>query len=72
MTLALLPRGRRARITALPHGDIRSQCIRIGLMEGAEVDCVERLPGGTLVLQFSRQEIALSTVLARSIAIDLV
>lgn len=70
MMLNHLAKGLRARITALPDGEIRSQFIRLGLVEGAEVRCMDRLPGGTIIVEFRRQEIALSGELAASIAID--
>jgi len=70
MKLSALAKGMRARIESLPVGEIRSQFIRIGLMEGAYVSCMERLPGGTIILAFSRQEVALSGDLARSIEIS--
>lgn len=50
-------------------GESRSQFIRIGLMEGAIIECLERLPGGTLVIGQSRQEFALSANLADSITV---
>lgn len=64
MTLSSLAKGTRARIQRLPDGDIRSQCIRLGLSEGAVIECLERLPGGTVILQYCRQELALSTEVA--------
>ncbi len=70
MTLVSLAKGMRARIEQLPAGEIRSRFIRIGLVEGAIVSCLEKLPGGTVVLEFSRQEVALSGDLARSIEIS--
>ncbi|MFZ1730216.1 MAG: ferrous iron transport protein A [Bacteroidota bacterium] len=70
MKLVSLAKGMQARIERLPAGDIRSRFIRIGLVEGAIVSCMERLPGGTIVLEFSRQEVALSGDLARSIEIS--
>jgi Fe2+ transport system protein FeoA len=69
MTLGALKKGGKALIEGLPEGEIRSQFIRLGLVEGALVQCLERLPGGTMVLEFSRQEIALSGDLASSITI---
>jgi Fe2+ transport system protein FeoA len=69
MTLSTLRRGGSARIAALPVGDIRAQFIRMGLSEGAVVRCLERLPGGTLVIALSRQELALSAELAAHITI---
>jgi|WetSurMetagenome_2_1015567.scaffolds.fasta_scaffold980918_1 Fe2+ transport system protein FeoA len=55
------------QILRLPDGDMRTQFIRIGLMEGALITCIERLPGGTVVLRHHRQEIALSADLADAI-----
>jgi Fe2+ transport system protein FeoA len=69
MTLSTLPKGMRGRIERLPSGDIRSHFIRIGMVEGAVVSCLQRLPGGTVVLEFSRQEVALSGDLADAIEI---
>ncbi|MBR9976180.1 MAG: ferrous iron transport protein A [Bacteroidetes bacterium] len=70
MMLGALPKGMRGRIERLPVGDIRSHFIRIGMVEGAVVACLERLPGGTMVLEFSRQEVALSGDLADTIEIQ--
>ena len=67
MTLGGIRRGGRVRVLRLPEGAFRSQLIRIGIMEGAELECLERLPGGTLVLAHRRQEMALSAELASSI-----
>ena len=51
MKLSTLRKGARAQIERLPEGEIRAQFIRIGLIEGAVICCLERLPGGTLVLE---------------------
>jgi Fe2+ transport system protein FeoA len=69
MKLSTLRKGMRARIAQLPEGEMRSHFIRIGLMEGAIISCLEKLPGGTVVLGFHHQEVALSGELAESIAI---
>jgi Fe2+ transport system protein FeoA len=65
--LSSIRKGTRVRIHRLPEGDMRTQFIRIGLLEGALVTCIERLPGGTMVLLHHRQELALSADLADSI-----
>ncbi len=70
MRLATMAKGTRGRIERLPGGEIRSHFIRIGLVEGAIISCMEKLPGGTIVLEFSRQEVALSGDLARSIEVS--
>ena len=69
MKLSAIRKGGRVQIESLPEGEIRSQFIRIGLTEGAIVSCLERLPGGTLVLEQSRQEVAVSGSLADSILV---
>ncbi|MEO5928671.1 MAG: ferrous iron transport protein A [Candidatus Kapaibacterium sp.] len=63
-------RGTRGTILSLPEdSELRSQCIRLGICVGASVLCIERLPGGTIILEASRQEIALGRNLAKQIGI---
>lgn len=65
-------RGMQGTIRSLPPSpELRSQCIRLGLNVGAHFLCIERLPGGTIVLETNRQEIALGNALAKEIAADL-
>lgn len=65
-------RGLHGVILSLPDSpELRSQCIRLGLNIGASFLCIERLPGGTIVLETNRQEIALGKHLAASIGIQL-
>ena len=62
----------RGTIVALPvDATLRSQCIRLGLSVGAAFTCIERLPGGTIVVETNRQEIALGNALARTIGVAL-
>lgn len=69
-TLLDLRRDQRGTIVSLPpDSELRSQCIRLGLTIGASFRCVERLPGGTIVLEANRQEIALGRSLAIEIGI---
>ena len=71
LLLTELKRGDRAAIATLPDDEaLRSQCIRLGLSKGAAVRCLERLPGGTVVLESARQEIALGKVLAQRIGVS--
>ena len=39
-------------------------------MNGEVVRCIERLPGGTIVIEKNRQEIAIGASLARTIVVD--
>ena len=70
MQLSTIRKGMRVRIEKLPAGDMRAQFIRIGMMEGVTVFCLDRLPGGTIVLGLHHQEVALSDELARAILIS--
>jgi ferrous iron transport protein A len=63
-------RSKRGTIVALPSdASLRSQCIRLGLSIGASFTCLQRLPGGTIVVETGRQEIALGNALARTIGV---
>ena len=66
------PAGVWVRIISLPKGTIRAQFIRVGISEGEKVRCLERLPGGTIVLQKNRQQIAVGHKLAKQILVMLV
>ena len=48
---------------------MRAQFIRVGIHEGEKVRCLERLPGGTIVLQKNRQQIAIGHQLAKQILV---
>ena len=69
--LSQIKTGTSAYISQLPAGLIRSQFIRLGLIEGMMITCSQRLPGGTLVLEHNHQEIALSGDLADEIFVNL-
>ncbi|MFQ5798442.1 MAG: ferrous iron transport protein A [Bacteroidota bacterium] len=58
-------------ILVLPSGVVRSQFIRFGIVEGETVECLERLPGGTIVIRKNRQEIAIGRKLARQVLVEL-
>lgn len=63
--------GQQLKICNLPSGPLRAQLIRIGLNEGVRVACFERLPGGTVVIQKNRQQIAIGHHVARQIFVIL-
>ena len=63
--------GQWLKIHTLPQGIIRSQFIRVGINEGVRVRCIERLPGGTIVLQKNRQQLAIGHLLAQQISVIL-
>jgi Fe2+ transport system protein FeoA len=62
-------KGSHLVILEIPEGRARSQLIRLGVVKGEFIRCLERLPGGTIVIQKRRQEIAIGVTLARSILV---
>lgn len=61
--------GAYIKIHKVPQGIIKVQLLRFGICEGDMIYCLQRLPGGTMVVQKNRQEIALGSDLARQIFI---
>ncbi len=67
LTLNKIPKGSRVLIVKVPEGKGKSQLIRLGILKGEFVRCIERLPGGTVVIEKNRREIAIGMALAKSI-----
>jgi ferrous iron transport protein A len=57
------------KVVSIPTGDMRSQLLRFGLFEGQSVKCLSKLPGGTIVIELNRQEIAIGKKLAKNIIV---
>jgi Fe2+ transport system protein FeoA len=70
LPLSLTRKGSKLRIMSIPEGRGRTQLIRLGIMKGEVVQCIERLPGGTIVIEKNRQEIAIGASLAKTIIVD--
>ena len=64
------PKGSRLIVREIPEGRGRTQLIRLGIVEGEEIRVVERMPGGTIVIEKNRREIAIGAALARTIRVD--
>jgi ferrous iron transport protein A len=62
-----IPKGSRVLIVKVPEGKGKSQLIRLGILKGEFIRCLERLPGGTVVIEKNRREIAIGMTLAKSI-----
>jgi ferrous iron transport protein A len=71
ISLNLVPKGSRVLVVEVPEGRGRTQLIRLGVLKGEFIKCVERLPGGTIVIEKNRREIALGASLARTIFVSL-
>ena len=65
--LHTIPKGSRVLILKVPDGKGKSQLIRLGILKGEFIRCLERLPGGTIVIEKNRREIAIGMSLAKSI-----
>jgi len=62
-------KGRELIIVHIPDGRSRTQLIRFGILGGEQIRCLERLPGGTVVIEKNRQEIAIGAALAKTILV---
>ena len=65
--LHTISKGSRVLIVKVPEGKGKSQLIRLGILKGEFIRCLERLPGGTVVIEKNRREIAIGMALAKSI-----
>ena len=65
------PRGRILEVMTVPAGRSREQLIRLGILQGERIRCIQRLPGGTVLVEKNRQEIAIGVQLAASIMVRL-
>jgi ferrous iron transport protein A len=65
--LHTIPKGSRVLIVEVPEGKGKSQLIRLGILKGEFIRCLERLPGGTMVIEKNRREVAIGMTLAKSI-----
>lgn len=71
MTLDQAKRGQQIVIENISDEVIKIQAIRLGIYEGAKVNCSAKIPFGPVILRNRMQEIAVGRNLARSISIKL-
>jgi Fe2+ transport system protein FeoA len=64
-----IQKGNRVWIVQVPEGKGKSQLIRLGISKGEFIRCLEHLPGGTMVIEKNRREIAIGLSLAKSILV---
>jgi Fe2+ transport system protein FeoA len=65
--LHTIRKGSRVLIMEVPEGKGKSQLIRLGILKGEFIKCLERLPGGTMVIEKNRREVAIGMTLAKTI-----
>jgi Fe2+ transport system protein FeoA len=66
-TLDCVRKGDKIEIISVDDSDARVQAMRFGMCEGANVECVTKIPAGPLVIKSGRQEIAVGRSLAKRI-----
>ncbi|MDF2673300.1 MAG: feoA2 [Clostridiales bacterium] len=71
MTLDQAKRGQKIVIRKIPDEGIKIQAIRLGIYEGATINCSGKIPFGPVIVSNRMQEIAIGRNLARSISIEL-
>jgi Fe2+ transport system protein FeoA len=67
LPLHTISKGSRVLIVEVPEGKGKSQLIRLGILKGEFIRCLERLPGGTMVIEKNRREVAIGVTLAKTI-----
>lgn len=72
LTLDKAEPGQKLLINHLPDGDYKLQLIRLGILEGEKVECLNRTVGGTIILKKNRLELALGNDLAKKIIVTTV
>jgi Fe2+ transport system protein FeoA len=71
LPLSKIKAGTYVTIVTIPDGNYKAQFIRFGIIEGEKIYCMTRLPGGTLIIQKNRQEIAIGPALSAQILVRL-
>jgi Fe2+ transport system protein FeoA len=71
MTLDQAKKGQKIIIGKIPDESIKIQAIRLGIYEGASINCSGKIPFGPVIVSNRMQEIAIGRNLARSITIEL-
>lgn len=68
-TLDCMSKGEKFEIVSVNDNAARVQALRFGVCEGANVECVTKIPAGPLVIKSGRQEIAVGRSLAKRISV---
>lgn len=70
LPLSKIKAGSYVTVVTIPGGNYKAQFIRFGIIEGEKIYCMTRLPGGTLIIQKNRQEIAIGPALTARIFVQ--
>ena len=69
IALDQITKGSTLIVIDVPEGRSRERLIRLGILSGQRIKCIEKLPGGTVVIEKNRQEIAIGATLAKTILV---
>lgn len=72
VSLSKVKKGSVVKVIEVHDGTNSAQLIRLGIHKGELIRCLEKLPGGTIVVEKNRQEIALGVALAEAIHVKYV
>lgn len=70
MNLAETPSGRRVRIERILDSHVRDYLLRLGILEGSVIRCVQRLGRGPVVIRRNGLELSLGHRLAKGIVVS--
>lgn len=71
MKLSEAKKGQGILIRKINDSNIKMQAIRLGLYEGAKVNCFAKIPFGPVILSSRMQEIAIGKNIADNIEVEL-
>ena len=68
--LSTVSKGSSLRVIDIPQSVERTRLIRLGVVKGVVIRCLEKLPGGTVVIALNRQELAIGASLTKTILVE--
>ncbi|NLP47152.1 MAG: ferrous iron transport protein A [Epulopiscium sp.] len=72
MTLSNVQPGEMIEIISIPDEKIRVQAIRLGIYEGAHLQCADKISNGPVILRRKTQEMAIGYGLSKQIKIKVI
>ncbi|NLL70832.1 MAG: ferrous iron transport protein A [Epulopiscium sp.] len=72
MTLSNVQPGETIEILSIPDETVRVQAIRLGIYEGAHIQCSDKISRGPVILRRRMQEMAIGHELAKQIKVRVI
>lgn len=70
MTIAEANMGETVRVMAMPPGIVRTQILRLGIVEGSQITCILNIPAGPVVVRQGNLEVALGRRIASGMEVE--